>query len=46
MVVKGLNGSQGYSRGINGNQGETRGFNGAILGHLRGVQSLKMQGKI
>ena len=46
MVVKGVNGSQGYSRGINGNQGETRGFNGAILGHIRGVPSLKMKGKI
>ena len=31
--------------GIKGSQGEPRGFNCAILEHMRGVQSLKMQGK-
>ena len=42
---RGVKGSQGDSRGVNGNQGEPRGFNCSILGHMRGVQSLKMQGK-
>ena len=45
MGVKGVKGSQGDLRGVNRNQREPRGFNCAILGHMRGVQSLKMQGK-
>ena len=44
-LIKRVKGIQGDSRGVNGNQGEPRGFNCAILGHMRGVQSLKMQGK-
>ena len=45
---RGVLGSQGESReimGVKGNQGEPRGFNFVSLGQMRGVQSLKMQGR-
>ena len=43
MEVKG---SQEELRGVKGSQWEPRGLNFAILRQMRGVQSLKMHGRI
>ena len=46
MGVKRSQGKSRESLGVKGNQGEPRGFNFAILAQMRGVQFLKMQGRI